>query len=95
MTIGLPSTMSRREVAGREIATSLAPVSRPRPDTLDGVVAAISRVSGATLLSAAIEPASGHLRIELIGPGTDAAESRVRMALGGSGRLLAIDWVPA
>jgi hypothetical protein len=95
MTIGLLSPVSRPDIAGGDVVTSLAPVSRPLPDTLDGVVAAISRVSGAILLSAAIEPASGHLRIELIGPGTDAAESRVRMALGGFGRLLAIDWVPA
>ena len=78
MTIGLLSPVSHRVVVGREVAASPAPVSRPLPDTLDGVVAAISRVSGAALLSAAIEPASGHLR----------------MALGGFGRRLVVDWVP-
>lgn len=89
MTIGLLSPVSRRRVI-----TPLTRVGR-LPDMLGEVVGAISRVAGATLLSAGIELASGRLRIELLGPATDATESRVRTALGGSERSMVVEWVPA
>ena len=54
MTIGLLAPVFHRGTSRLQSRVRLAPVRKPLPDTLDGVVDAVSRVPEVALLSAAI-----------------------------------------